>query len=105
MIPNMEEYGAYDVVVNLLHKAMGDNKKFKNNFINYTQEVEKDLRSYETKDNMGYITKAEEILKKELNNGVHNIALAMKYIIEKNPNVYAGFKKKYENQYAHYLKK
>ena len=64
MIPNMGEYGAYDVVVNLLHKATGDNKKFKNNFINYTREVEKDLRSYETKDNMGYIKKAEEILKK-----------------------------------------
>ena len=101
----MGDYRAYDVVVNFLHKGTGNNKIFKANFINYAREVEKDLRSYETKDNMTYVTKAEEILKKELNNDEHNIALAMKYIIEKNPNVYAGFKKKYENQYAQYLKK
>ena len=32
-IPNMGNYKAYDVVINLLHKATGDNKTFKNNFI------------------------------------------------------------------------
>ena len=51
-IPNMGEYGAYDVVVNLIHKATGDNKKFKNNFVNYAQEVEGDKRAF---DNNGYI--------------------------------------------------
>jgi len=56
-IPNMGEYGAYDVVVNLLSKATGNNKTFKNNFVNNAQEVEKDLRSYVTDDNMGNIKK------------------------------------------------
>ena len=69
------------------------------NFVNYAKDVEKDLRSYATEDNMGYITKAVDILKNELNNDNHSIALAMKHIIEKNPKVYAGFKRIYENQY------
>jgi len=33
------------------------------------------------------------------------MAMAMNYIIEKNPKVFAGFEKIYENQYAQYLKK
>ena len=101
----MGEYGAYDVVVNLLSKATGNNKDFKSNFVNYAREVENDLRSYATKDNMGFITKAVEILKNELKNDNHSIALAMNYIIKKNPKVLAGFKGIYENQYAQYLKK
>ena len=104
-IPNMGEYGAYDVVVNLLHKASGDNKIFKMNFVNYAREVEKDLRSYATDDNMGYITKAVDILKNELNNDNRAIAIAMNHIIENNPKVFAGFKKIYEKQYVNYLKK
>ena len=44
-IPNMRDYGAYEVVVNLLSKGTGDNKIFKTNFVNYAKEVEKDLRS------------------------------------------------------------
>ena len=64
-IPNMGDYRAYDVVVNLLSKGTGDNKTFKTNFINYAREVEKDLRSYDTKDNKRYITKAVEILEEE----------------------------------------
>ena len=101
-IPNMGEYGAYDAVVNLIHKATGDNKKFKNNFVNYAQEVEGDKRTF---DNNGYIKKAVEILEKELNNDKPSIALAMKHIIEKNPRALVGFGKTYTNQYAHYLKK
>ena len=104
-IPNMGEYGAYDVVVNLISYNTGNNAKFKDNFVNYAREVEKDLRSYATKDNMGFITKAVEILKNELKNDNHSIALAMNYIIEKNPKVLVGFKGIYENQYAQYLKK
>ena len=87
-IPNMGEYGAYDVVVNLIHKATGNNKDFKNNFVNYAQEVEGDKRIF---DNNGYIKKAIEILEKELNNDKPGIALAMKYIIENNPKALVGF--------------
>ena len=58
--------------------------------------MEKDLRSNATDDNMGYITKAVDILKNELNNDNHSMAMAMNYIIEKNPKVFAGFKKIYE---------
>ena len=101
----MGEYGAYDVVVNLLQKASGDNKIFKMNFVNYAREVEKDLRSYATDDNMGYITKAVDILKNELNNDNHSMTMAMKYIIEKNPKVFAKFKQIYDNRYVVYLKK
>ena len=97
----MGEYGAYDVVVNLLSKATGNNKDFKRNFVNYSRQVE----NYATKDNMGFITKAVEILKNGLKNDNHSIALAMNYIIEKNPKVLAGFKGIYENQYAQYFKK
>ena len=50
----MRDYRAYDVVVNLLHKASGDNKIFKMNFVNYAQEVEGDRRTYDVK---GYINK------------------------------------------------
>ena len=101
-IPNMGEYGAYDVVVNLLSKATGNNKIFKNNFVNYGQEVEGDHRTY---DINGYIKKAVEILEKELNNDNHSIALAMKYIIEKNPKALIGFQNLYKDRYAQYLKK
>ena len=104
-IPNMGEYNAYDVVVNLLQKATGNNKIFKTNFVNYAQQVEKDLRIYTTDDNMGYITKAVDILKNELNKYNRAIAIAIKHIIEKNPKVLAGFKKIYEKQYAQHLKK
>ena len=41
----------------------------------------------------------------ELNNDNHSVAMAMKYIIEKNPKVFANFKRIYENQYANFLKK
>ena len=51
-IPNMGDCGVYDVVVNLIHKATGNNKNFKNNFVNYAQEVEGDKRAF---DNNGYI--------------------------------------------------
>ena len=86
MIPNMGEYGAYDVVVNLIHKATGNNKDFKNNFVNCAQEVEGDKRTF---DNNGYIKKAVEILDKELNNDKPSITMAMKYIIENNPKTLA----------------
>jgi len=46
VIPDMGEYGAYDVVVNLISYNTGNNAKFKDNFVNYAREVEKDLRSY-----------------------------------------------------------
>ena len=46
-----------------------------------------------------------EILEAELNNDKHNIAMAMKYILENNPKALAGFEKIYKNQYAQYLKK
>ena len=85
-----------DVVVKLIQKASGDNKTFKTNFINYVKDVEKDLRSYDTKDNKRYITKAVEILEEELNNDKPSIALAMKYIIEENPSVFKGFKDVYK---------
>ena len=64
-IPNMGEFKAYDVVVNLLLKASGDNKIFKNNFMNYAREVEKDSINYNTKDNKGFIQKAIKILENE----------------------------------------
>ena len=104
-IPNMGDYKAYDVVINLLQKASGDNKNFKMNFVNYAKGKEGDRINYDTKDNMGYITKAIEILGNELNNDNRGIAIAMKHIIENNPKVYAGFKNIYENRYAWYLKK
>ena len=66
------------------------------------------MRSYDTKDNkeyIEYITKVVEILENELNNDKPSIALAMKYIIEKNPRALVGFEKTYTNQYAHHLKK
>ena len=101
----MREYGAYEVVVNLLSKGTGDNKTFKTNFVNYAKNVENDLRSWDAKGNKGYITKAIEILEKELNNDKPSVALAMKYIIEKNPDVYKGFKDVYEDKYVNFLKK
>ena len=67
VIPGMGEYGTYDVVVNLISYDTGNNAKFKDNFVNYAREVEKDLRSYATKDNMGFITKA---VKNELKNDI-----------------------------------
>ena len=75
------------------------------NFVNYVKETENDRRIYNTKDNMGYITKAIEILGNELNNDNRGIAIAMKYIIDNNPKVLEGFKTIYTNQYAKYLKK
>ena len=39
-IPVEGDYKAYDVVVNLLHKASGKNKTFKMNFANYVREKE-----------------------------------------------------------------
>ena len=101
-IPNEGDYKAYDVVVNLLHKASGNNKTFKINFVNYAQEVEGDCRTYDVK---GYINKAVEILGEELNNDNRGIAIAMKYIIDNNPNVLKRFKDIYKKQYAQYLKK
>ena len=77
----MRDYKAYDVVVNLLHKASGKNKTFKMNFVNYVREKENDLRSYDTTDNKGYITKAVEILGNELNNDNRGMAIAMNYIL------------------------
>ena len=62
-------------------------------------------RSYDTKDNKRYVTKAVEILEEELNNDKPSIALAMKYIIEENPSVFKGFKDVYNDKYAQYLKK
>ena len=46
-IPNMGEYGAYDIVVNLLQKAPGNNKIFKINFDNYAREVEGGKRTFD----------------------------------------------------------
>ena len=101
-IPNMGEYGAYDIVVNLLQKAPGNNKIFKINFDNYAREVEGNKRTF---DINGYIKKAVEILENELNNDKPTIAMAMKYIIEENPSVFKGFQNLYKDQYAQYLKK
>ena len=42
-IPNTGEYGAYDVVVNLISKATRNNKNFKNNFVNYAREVKETI--------------------------------------------------------------
>ena len=67
--------------------------------------MEKDLRSYDTKDNKGYITKAVEILGNELNNDNQAIAIAMDHIIKNNPNVFKGFKDVFNNTYAQHLKK
>ena len=69
----------------------------------YAKGVEGDRINYETKDNKGYVTKAMEILGEELNNDNRSIAIAMKYIIKKNPNVYKDFKNIYINQYDKYL--
>ena len=54
---------------------------------------------------MGFITKAVEILEKELNNDKPCIAMIMKYIIDKNPKILASFGKIYNSQYGQYLKK
>ena len=104
-MPGVGDYTTYEVVINLLSKNTGANRTFKDNFVNYAREKENDRRSYATNDNMGYITKAVDILKNELNNDNRAVAIAMKHIIENNPKVYAGFKNIYEKQYANYLKK
>ena len=66
VITNMGEYGAYDVVVNLINYYTGKYKTFKDNFVTYAQEKENDKRTY---NNDGYVAKAVEILEKELNKG------------------------------------
>ena len=104
-IPNMGDYRAYDVVVNLIHKASGNNKTFKNNFVDYAREKEGDHRSYDTNDNKGFITKAVEILEKELNNDKPSIAMAMKYFIENNPKAFVWFQDLYNTKSAKHLKK
>ena len=101
-IPRLGEQGAYDVVVNLIKHYTGKNKTFKDNFVEYAQKEENDKRTY---NNDTFITKAVEILEKELNNDKPSIAMAMKYIIEKNLNTLVGFKNIYNSQYAWYLKK
>ena len=104
-IPNMRDYKAYEVVVNLLDKATGVNRDFKTNFIAYAKGKEGDRINYDTRDNMGYVTKAIEILGEELNNDKRDMAIAMKYIIDNSTFVYAKFKEIYKEQYANYLKK
>ena len=101
-IPNMGDYKAYDVAVNLIKYSTRNNKIFKENFTSYAREVENDKRTF---NNLGYVDKAVEILGNELNNNKRAMAIAMEHIIDKNPNVYAEFKKIYENQYVDYLKK
>ena len=104
-IPNWGQNKAYDVVIKLISPGNKSLGSFKDSFAKYAREVENDRRIYQTKDNKGYITKAVEILEKELNNDKPSIALAMKYIIEKNPSVYKGFQDVYKNKYTDYLKK
>ena len=80
-------------------------RSFKDNFVKYAREKENDQRSYETKDNRGFITKAVEILEDELNNDKPSIVLAMNYIIHKNPDIIKGFKNIYTARNVPYLKK
>ena len=76
-------------------------RRSKDDFIKYAQNEENDKRTY---NNDTFITKAAETLKEELNNDDHSIALATKYIIEKNPKILVGFKNIYDSHYAQYLK-
>ena len=45
-ILNTGEYGAYDVVVNLINYYTGKYARFKDNFVIYAQEEEKDKRTF-----------------------------------------------------------
>jgi len=48
VLPHLGEYGDYDVV-NLINPDKGKNAVFKNNFVKYVQNKEKDLRTYDRK--------------------------------------------------------
>ena len=104
-VANWGNYKAYDVILNLISYGNKSPGSFKYSFVKYAREKENDRRSYDTTDNKGYITKAVEILEDELNNDKPSIALTMKYIIDKNPNILKGFKNIYTTRYAEYLKK
>ena len=101
-IPKLGDYKAYDVVVNLVHKASGNDKIFKYNFVKYVEDVEGERKTYDVNE---YINKAIEILKEELNYDKHNVAMAMNYITENNLKALERFKDRFNDEYARYLKK